>query len=503
MAIDLKQGIDLKEIGPLIKALFAKDSSILGNKLVLFSIGSVLVTLFLLYSIYSMSDNQSIYDEANNNYKNNSVKLNQLEKKFKKTVDSNERYFEHLMASPKDKSELSAEVTNLVSQYKLLLKSIDLKAKVDKQKGKGIKLVVSGSYLNLIRFSTEMNEVLSASKLVNLSVTKPRKGNSLIMELAIVFSAPPSANTLPLPSKSTVENTVKLINKESVLDGFLNLFISSAKASEGELLEILPVDEPTNLPPLQDELKIKGLSLFQIAYRDARTNGFTKFEFTNKAGETNLYLTGLKVVDNILDVNQEVVTSNLPDILPVDEPTNLPPLTSHSTKIAKKIITPEPQKAKPLNKFQKAYVDALVQGQKFFEYKDAKSEASIIYKTDEKAFKLAGFVENPTDNNQQSENNGSANAESLRDPFASPGQAGAPKINRGSSNEASENPYYLSGVIASEHLELCVIITPLGESKIYHIGEKLTDKIIITAINDNAILINNSTEKIMIGDEVR
>ena len=498
MAIDLKQGIDLKELGPLIKALFAKDSSILGNKLVLFSIGSILVILVLLYSIYDISDNQSIYDEANNNHNNNLVKLNQLDAKFKKTVDSNERYFKYLMASSKTKSELSAKVTNLVSQYKLVLKSIDLSAKVDKQKGKGIKLIVSGSYLNLIRFSSEMNEILSASKLVNLTVLKPRKGNSLIMELAIVFSSPPSANALPLPSK----NTVQLIDKESVLDGFLNIFISSANASEGELLEILPVEELTNLPPLENKIQTKGLSLFQKAYREARFNGLAKFEFTNKAGEKKLFLTGLKEEDDLLVTNQEVAPIDLPNILPVEELTNLPPLESHPPKLAKKIIAPKPMKAEPLNKFQNAYIDALIQGKKLFEFTDTKGRTST-YRTDEDGFKLAGFVQNPMDNNQESENKGSAEPESLRDPFASPGQAGAPKINRGSSNEASENPYYLSGVIASEHLELCVIITPLGESKIYHKGEKLTDKIMVTGITDNAILINNSTEKIMIGDEVR
>jgi len=466
MAFDLKQGIDLKELGPKIKALFAKDSNILGNKLIVFSIVSILVTLVLIYSIYEISDNQSVYDEANNNYNNTSIKLSRLETKFKKTLDGNKVYFKQLMVSPKTKSELSAKVTGLVNQYNLLLKSIDLNAKVGKQNNKGVVLIVSGSYLNLIRFSSEMNEILSASKLVNLAVRKPRKGNSLIMELAIIFSAPPSANALPLPPT----NTVKLLNKGSIFDGFLNMLISSANASEESLLEILPVGELTNLPPLQDKTKIKGLSLFQTAHQEARSNGLIKFEFTNKAGETKVYLTGLKEPEEVL--------------------------------VAKQAVNIKLQKATPLNNFQKAYVDALVQGQKLFEYTNTQGETAV-YKTDEKGFKLAGFVENTIDNNQESNTQESAEPESLRDPFASPGDAKAPKINRSSSGEGSKNQYYLSGVIASDHLELCVIITPLGESKIYHIGDKLTDKIKITGINDNAILINNSTKNIVIGDEVR
>jgi hypothetical protein len=484
MAIDLNKGIDLKDLGAQFKALFSKNSNILGNKLVVFSVVSILLTLVLIYSIYELSDNQSVYDEAENRHNNASVKLNRLETKFKKTLDANKVYFKQLIASPKTDEELSEEITTLISQYNLLLKSIDLNTKVGKQKGGGVKLAVSGSYLNLIRFSSDINEILAASRVATLSVTKPRKGNALIMVVLINFSVPPSANTLPLPPT----NTVSLINKSNVLDDFLSLIISSANASEELLPRILPVEQLTKLPPLEEKVKVKGISLFQKAHKEARSNGLIKFEFTNRLGETKLYLTGLKEAEGII--------VKLPKILPVEQLTNLPPLESPSLKVAKKIVVTEPQKAKPLNKFQKAYVDALAQGQRFFEYPDSKGNAKV-YKTDEEGFKLAGFVESPTDNNQES-----SDSLSIRDPFATPGQAGAPNINRSSSGEASENAYYLSGVITSESAELCVIINPLGESKIYHVGDKLKDKIMITGINDNAILIN-STKKIMIGDEVK
>ena len=158
--------------------------------------------MFLIYGIYGISDNQLVYDESKNKYNTATVKLDQLDKKFKKTVARNKNYFEQLTTAPKNKSELSAEITGLVSQYNLQLNSVDLNAKVGKQKG--VKLMVSGSYLNLIRFSSEMNKILAASKLINLSVKKSRKSNNLIMELDIVFAAPPPASTLPKQTKDTV-----------------------------------------------------------------------------------------------------------------------------------------------------------------------------------------------------------------------------------------------------------------------------------------------------------
>ena len=331
MAIDLKQGIDIKQLGPLIKGLFAKDSNVFGNKLVVFSVISIVVSMFLIYGIYGISDNQLVYDESKNKYNTATVKLDQLDKKFKKTVAMNKNYFEQLTTAPKNKSELSAEITGLVSQYNLQLNSVDLNAKVGKQKG--VNLMVSGSYLNLIRFSSEMNKILAASKLINLSVKKSRKGNNLIMELDIVFAAPPPASTLPKQTK----DTVVLFKINNLFAKIFNVFISSANASEGDLPEILPTDELSNLPPLEAE----GLSLFQKAYAQAKLDKLTKFAFTNKAGETKLYLTGLQKSDEALVAHHEAEETQLPEILPTDELSNLPPL-----------------EAEGLSLFQKAYAQA-------------------------------------------------------------------------------------------------------------------------------------------------
>ena len=517
MAIDLKQGIDLKQLGPQIKALFAKDSNVFGNKLVIFSVVAILVTLLLAYLIYDISDNQSVFDGVNGSNNNALVKISNIEKKLEKTLDNNKVYFNQLATAPKTKSKLSASITSLVSQYSLRLGSIDLKS------AKGVQLVVSGTYLNLIRFSSEMNKLLSASQLTNLTIIKSGTGGKLNMSLSIVFSAPPAPNSLPIQKTKKI---VKLINLDTVglrvktqpsmFYDLIGLFVSSANAAEveinglslfqqahskarakgltkfkftnkaGEIKEYLTGLKPTKKTvAIQNEVKqveINGLSLFQQAHSKARAKGLTKFKFTNKAGEVKEYLTGLKP-------NKET----------------LPPLGVAASKPTKDIVIKR-HKARPLNDFQRAYADALIQGQATFEYKN-KNGKNMLYKTNKESFELAGFTENPTENDsftkQESETQDSAPTENLRDPFAAPSASGAPKNNRREGASDSEEPYYLSGILTSEMIELCVVITPLGESKIYQPRDKITDKIVIKNIFSNGITTNLSNKKILIGDEIR
>ena len=507
MAIDLKQGIDLKQIGSQIKAIFAKDSNALQNKSLITSVVSILVSFLLIYLIIDISDNQTVFSEAKGRYDISTLQLNKIENRLNKALTNNKVYFKQLKNSAKTQSELSANITSLVSKYSLLLKSIDLNSDVAKQKGKGIKLVVSGSYLNLIRFSSAMNKVLSASQLMNLAVKKSKKTSTLIMSLSVVFSAPPPSNSLPTQAVEKADNLNLVMRgssqklQKSLANDLLSLFISTVNASELELEEILPIEQALVLPPLEVAEKNNGLSLFKKAYSSARAQGLIKFEFTNKAGETKQYLTGLKSPQNILPIENEVKQVQLAKILPIEKTSPLPIIENSPSKPRQNKLI-EIKKAKPLNNFQKAYVGALLEGQSIFEFK-SKDGKTRFYKTDQEGYKLAGFVENPTEKNQEAETQGSSPTENLRDPFATPGTSRAPKINRGGQASDSEEPYYLSGVLTSEANELCVVITPIGESKIYHTGDKITEKISITGIFSDAIMTNLSNTKILIGDEIR
>ena len=96
--------------------------------------------------------------------------------------------------------------------------------------------------------------------------------------------------------------------------------------------------------------------------------------------------------------------------------------------------------------------------------------------------------------------------EPMRDPFAPPEVR---KIFKKSSSgadvsEEEEAQYYLSGVLVSDEMSLCIIITPDGESKIYAPGDKINKKVMLTNIGFDSIQINklNKQKVIALGEQV-
>ena len=89
MAIDLKQGIDLKQIGSQIKAIFAKDSNALQNKSLITSVVSILVSFLLIYLIIDISDNQTVFTEAKGRYDNSTLQLSKIENRLNKDLTNN------------------------------------------------------------------------------------------------------------------------------------------------------------------------------------------------------------------------------------------------------------------------------------------------------------------------------------------------------------------------------------------------------------------------------
>ena len=89
----------------------------------------------------------------------------------------------------------------------------------------------------------------------------------------------------------------------------------------------------------------------------------------------------------------------------------------------------------------------------------------------------------------------------MRDPFAAPQvrKAAKRKSSGGDVSDEEEDQYYLSGVLVSDEMSLCIIITPDGESKIYAPGDKISNKVMLTNIAFDSIQINKLNKKKVIG----
>ena len=497
--VDLKN-LDLKDLGGILKAAFGKDSGALSNPTLIFIVIAFLASFILAYLIYGMIDNQSLYDEQQAKYNKAKSELASLTKKFDKTIQGNKVYFTQLFSSPKTDDELSARITKLVSNYNLKLINIDLQKKIEGNE-MGIALEVRGGYINLVKFSKELNKNVAASQIIDLEAKKRRKSSSLDMKLTLVFAAPPNPESIPKYKPATVSlhpmNNFAS-NFIQILDGSLSLFISSAHAEQMEMTAFqkalyeakknglydfeftnksgktmvyttgIPKSEAT-APSVE-----KKMTAFQEALYEAKKNGLYTFEFTKKDGKTMTYKTGLP----------KTVIAELPEIKEIAEMNDLPPLQSNNDV---EIITDKTNIVAPVK------TEIITDNE---------------YITDN--FKRAGFVESdpfaePTSPPQAVEETEAAvtapNENALRDPFAPPEvrKAAKRKSSGGDISDEEEDQYYLSGVLVSDEMSLCIIITPDGESRIYAPGDKVSDKVMLTNIAFDSIQINKLNKKKVIG----
>ena len=494
--VDLKN-LDLKDLGGILKAAFGKDSGALSNPTLIFIVIAFLASFTLAYLIYGMIDNQSLYDDQEARYNQTKTELASLTKKFDKTIQGNKVYFTQLFSSPKTDDELSARITKLVSNYNLKLVNIDLQKKL-KGKQLGIMLEVRGGYINLVKFSKELNKNVAASQIIDLEAKKKKKSKLLDMKLTLVFAAPPNPDSIPKYKPATVSahpvNTFAS-NFMQVLDASLSWFITPARAEQMEMTDFqkalyeakkkglydfeftnksgktmvyttgIPKSEAT-APSVE-----KKMTAFQEALYEAKKKGLYTFEFTKKDGKKMTYKTGLP----------KPVIAKLPEIDTIPEINDLPPLQSNNDV---EIITDKP------------YITAPVQTEIITDNE---------YEVD--SFKRAGFVESdpfaePSGSPSVAEETEVApSEEALRDPFAAPQvrKAAKRKSSGGDVSDEEEDQYYLSGVLVSDEMSLCIIITPDGESKIYAPGDKISNKVMLTNIAFDSIQINKLNKKKVIG----
>jgi hypothetical protein len=359
-------------------------------------------------------------------------------------------------------------------------------------------LEVRGGYINLVKFSKELNKNVAASQIIDLEAKKKKKSKLLDMKLTLVFAAPPNPDSIPKYKPATVSaHPVNIFasNFIEALDASLSWFITPARAEQMEMTDFqkalyeakkkglydfeftnksgktmvyttgIPKSEAT-APSVE-----KKMTAFQEALYEAKKKGLYTFEFTKKDGKKMIYKTGLP----------KPVVAKLPEIETIAEINDLPPLQSNNDV---EIITDKP------------YITAPVQTEIITDNE---------YKVD--SFKRAGFVESdpfaePSGSPSVAEETEVApSEEALRDPFAAPQvrKAAKRKSSGGDVSDEEEDQYYLSGVLVSDEMSLCIIITPDGESKIYAPGDKISNKVMLTNIAFDSIQINKLNKKKVVG----
>ena len=201
-----------------VKDIFSKVNfqSILNNKSVIYVATSFVLFFILSYMIYGLYENQEAYETQNQRFNLALNKANNTQKEIESTKKKNKAYINQLSKASKTKSELSSKITILIGNYGLEIKNMDLKTNQNGvSSSPKMTFEVKGKFLNIIRFNNELKNVLAATQINELKISKASEPNLLLLKVDINFSPPP---VNPLSSNSKFE--IIFNNKTFLSDGY-------------------------------------------------------------------------------------------------------------------------------------------------------------------------------------------------------------------------------------------------------------------------------------------
>ena len=243
-----------------LKDIFSKVNlqSIYTNKLFMYVFVSFLLIFVLLYFMYGLYVNQDKYESEKKRFNIASDSVNSTQKEIENLTSKNKIYIKQLSKASKTKSELSSKITKLVGNYGLDLKNLDLKLDQNGMSSNPkMTFEVKGKFLNIIRFNSELNNLLAATQINEIKISKIRESNLLLLSLDLNFSAPPVNSLSSISNLETIYNEkISLSNHYTWSDlpsvtrnikGLLKVGFVDAESDQSKEMRD-PFSEPNNTP---------------------------------------------------------------------------------------------------------------------------------------------------------------------------------------------------------------------------------------------------------------
>ena len=227
-----------------VKDIFSKIDlqSILKNKSFVYVGASFLLFLILSYLMYGLYMNQDAYESQKQRFTIASNKANNTQNKIESLNRKNRAYINQLSKASKTKSELSSKITKLIGNYGLEIKNMDLKTNQNGvSSSPKMTFEVKGKFLNIIRFNSELNNLLAATQINELKLSKVRESNLLLLKVDINFSAPP---VKPLSSSLKLETIFK--NKTFLSNSYIWSDIPRGNRNSNNFKKVGFVDAETD-----------------------------------------------------------------------------------------------------------------------------------------------------------------------------------------------------------------------------------------------------------------
>ena len=227
-----------------VKDIFGKINfqSILRNKSFFYVAASFILFFILSYLIFGLYVNQDAYQSQKERFNIASNKANDTQKEIESINSKNKAYIKQLSKAPKTKSELSSKITKLIGNYGLEIKNMDLKTNQNGVSANPkMTFEVKGKFLNIVRFNSELNNLLAATQINELKISKARESNLLLLKVDINFSPPP---VNPLSSNANLETIFK--NKTFLSDSYTWSDIPRINHSRNNFKKVGFVDAETD-----------------------------------------------------------------------------------------------------------------------------------------------------------------------------------------------------------------------------------------------------------------
>ena len=227
-----------------VKDIFGKINfqSILRNKSFFYVAASFILFFILSYLIFGLYVNQDAYQSQKERFNIASNKANDTQKEIESINSKNKAYIKQLSKAPKTKSELSSKITKLIGNYGLEIKNMDLKTNQNGVSANPkMTFEVKGKFLNIVRFNSELNNLLAATQINELKISKARESNLLLLKVDINFSPPP---VNPLSSNANLDTIFK--NKTFLSDSYTWSDIPRINRSRNNFKKVGFVDAETD-----------------------------------------------------------------------------------------------------------------------------------------------------------------------------------------------------------------------------------------------------------------
>jgi hypothetical protein len=165
------------------------SSTFLENKnYILVILASTLITIIFLYFSLMEHNRKDEYENVTQEIEKIFLLKNQLKKQNLHINEKNSEFFKLIEEGPKTKTELTAIVTSLAVKSQIQVIKLSSSESIEKNNINYIDIEIAGSFLNIKKFLSQLDNSIGASTIKKVKVTSGKQSSTVNVLLNIQFN---------------------------------------------------------------------------------------------------------------------------------------------------------------------------------------------------------------------------------------------------------------------------------------------------------------------------